>query len=542
MIATQQARPRIGLLAVILVLVMFVALGIPGRMLTQWAHAVERGKLQASSEELAVVNQNLARVQEVSHAFRLVAKVARPGVVHIRVAGDEQAHKEIVELEQEQDRLRGQLEKIAAQLEDDESKDPSREAALEFYERYNRLRSIESQIEKAAQRLQPASGSGIIFDRDGHILTNNHVVEQRGEIRVTLPDEREYDATLVGTDPNTDLAVIKIGAADLHPLKLGDSDQMQVGDWVIAVGAPFGLSQSVTHGIISATGRNDVLTGRGIIYQDFLQTDAAINPGNSGGPLLNLHGEVIGVNTAIATNGDTYNAGIAFTIPSNMAVKIANQLKERGQVARGWLGITMGEMTAVDREIFGIKERQGVRVRAVIEGAPAEQAGLLVDDVILTVDARPIETMAELRAVIADVFPGESATFGLLRDARRVDVSVKLERRPSNEDFAVTPARALTARKIEPLGLYVRTLLPVVAERLGYTERDRGAFVVDTVDDEENKSPVKPGELIVSCNGHDVANVGELAVAIDTAPPDRQLRLTVLDKEDTRRVVRVKRP
>ena len=342
MIIAHERNPRLAWLLAALVLVGFIAVGVPGRLLSRWAYACERGRLQATNEGLTALSQDLARVEEVSHAFRLVAKVARPGVVHIRVRsdvaeeGDDPMWRE----------LRQQLEEQLGEQFDEQ-----------------RWRDFLRQHREA-----PASGSGIIFDEQGYVLTNNHVVAGRDEILVTLPDEREFPATLVGNDPMTDLAVIKIDASDLHALKFGDSDRVEVGDWVIAVGAPFGLSQSVTHGIISATGRDSVepLTEKGILYQNFLQTDAAINPGNSGGPLLNLRGEVIGVNTAIATNGDGYNAGIAFTIPSNMALKVASQLKESGAVARGWLGITMGELEAADRELLGIEGHRGVLVVGIV--------------------------------------------------------------------------------------------------------------------------------------------------------------------------------
>jgi serine protease Do len=541
-IATQQGNRRIGWLVALLALLAFVALGIPGRMVTQWAYAVERGKLQADSEELATVSEDLARLQEVSHAFRLVAKVAGPGVVHIRVSRDEKAHERIIELNREHAELSEQLEIARRRIRSDSEIQPTAEQIIEIIVR---LREIAEELEVLAERVSPGSGSGIVFDQDGHVLTNNHVVAGRSEIRVILPgdEEREYQATIVGTDPNTDLALLRIDAPNLHPLKFGDSDQMQVGDWVVAVGAPFGLSQSVTHGIISATGRSDVLAGRGIIYPNFLQTDAAINPGNSGGPLLNLRGEVIGVNTAIATNaGESYNAGIAFTIPSNLVVKIANQLKERGEVARGWLGITMGELTAPDREIFGIADRRGVLVDAVIEGSPADGAGLLVEDVILSVNGKSVANMAELRGLIADISPGEKAKFSLLRDGERSEITVALGRRPrDDEEFAAANTRARRAREFESLGFYARTLLPDLAPRVGYTERDRGAVIVALVDDEKSRPALEPGELIVACNDKPVETVAALAQALKARTDDRAVKLELINPQGDRRVVEYKR-
>jgi serine protease Do len=538
-ITRQRGNPRIGWLVATVALLAFVLLGVPSRMLTQWTYAVERGRLQADNEELAALSQNIARVQEVSHAFRLVAKVAGPGVVHIRVSRDERAHERIIELNREHAELSERLEIARRRIRSDSETQPTAEEIIEII---TRLREIADELEILAERVSPGSGSGIVFDEAGHILTNSHVVAGRSEIHVTLPDEREYEATVVGTDPSSDLAVVKIDAAELHPLAFGDSDQVEVGDWVIAVGAPFGLSQSVTHGIISATGRNDVIPRRGIVYQNFLQTDAAINPGNSGGPLLNLQGEVIGVNTAIATNGDSYNAGIAFTIPSNMAVKIASQLKERGEVARGWLGITMGELTATDREIFGIEGRRGVLVDAVLERTPADENGLLVEDVILSVNGKPVANMAELRGLIADIFPGENANFGLWRDEEQTEITVKLGRRPrGDEEFAATTARARRAREFEGLGFYARTLLPDFAPRVGYTERDRGARIVAVVDDEKSRPALEPGELIVACNGKPVKTVAALARALKAEADDRVVKLELVNREGNRRVVEYKR-
>ncbi|MFQ5805422.1 MAG: S1C family serine protease [Phycisphaerae bacterium] len=534
---TQQRNPRIAWLVGILALLAFVALGIPSRMLTQWAYAVERGRLQASSEELVAVNQDLARVQEVSQAFRLVAKVARPSVVHIRVSADETAHERFVELNREQAELREQLDRARRRIHSDAPQKPSAEEIIRLY---HRLREIAGELEVLAERLSPASGSGIIFDQDGHILTNSHVVVGRHEIGVRLPDEREYEAALIGSDPQTDLALLKIDAPNLHPLKFGDSDRLEVGDWVIAVGAPFGLSQSVTHGIISATGRNYIrrLAERGILYQDFLQTDAAINPGNSGGPLLNLQGEVIGVNTAIATNGDSYNAGIAFTIPSNMAVKIANQLKEAGEVARGWLGITMGELTAADREILGIEGRRGVLVASIIERAPADKAGLLVEDAILTVNGQTVANMAELRGAIADISPGDNAMLDLLHDGEPAEITVKLDRRPPDLESTRITSRSRGGRELPGLGLYARTLLPSIATGFGHSEEDRGVLVSEAPRIWEGI----PLPRVVACNGEAVRTLKQLEQRLSSIAKEKTIEFELVDPDGERRTVKFTRP
>jgi len=534
--ATQQGNRRIGLLIVTLAMLAFVLLGVPSRMLTQWTYAVERGKLQADSEELAALNQDLAGVQEVSHAFRLVAKVARPGVVHIRVSRDEGAQERIIELNREYAELSEQLERARRRIRSHSEKQPTAEEIIEIL---SRLRQIAQELEVLAERISPGSGSGIIFDEEGHILTNSHVVAGRSEIRVILPDAREYEATLIGTDPHTDLALLKIDAADLHPLKFGDSDRMEVGDWVVAVGAPFELPQSVTHGIISATGRNDVLAGRGIIYADFLQTDAAINPGNSGGPLLNLRGEVVGVNTAIATRaGASYNAGIAFTIPSNLAVKIANKLKESGEVARGWLGITMGELTAADREILSINNQRGVLVAAIVERAPADKAGLRIEDVILTVNGTAVANMAQLRGLIADVAPGDEATLGLVRGDQPAEITLELGRRPASAEFDAIMRRSRGGRELPGLGLYARTLLPSIAAGFGHSAQDRGVLVSEAP---RIRAGI-PLPRVVACNGESVGTLRELEQRLNSIAKEKTIELEIVDPDGEHRTVKFTRP
>jgi len=510
-----QWNARLGWLLALAALLAAIAAGVPDRPVTQWACAIERGRLEADSQELATLGDDLARPEEVARAFRLVAKVARPGVVHIRVRdpveeADDPAWRE----------LRRQLEERLG-------------------ERFNENQWREFLRQQGGNA---ASGSGIIFDREGHILTNNHVVEGRSEIVVTLPDEREYPAVLVGSDRNTDLALVKIEASDLHPLRFGDSDRVEVGDWVIAVGAPFELAHTVTHGIISATGRSDVgdLARRGILHQNFLQTDAAINPGNSGGPLLNLRGEVIGVNTAIATGGNGYNAGIAFAIPSNLAVRIANELKTSGQIARGWLGITMGELTPADRGVLGLEGRGGVLIAGVIVGGPAEQAGLRVEDVVLSVNGRSVSNMGELRSAIADVRPGDRATLSLLRDGQQSDLTVTLGRRPPEDRISDTSETSHAGRELPRLGVFGRTLLPSFAWRAGFGERDRGVLVVEAADD--GTTAITPGELIVACDGKPVATLANLEQILGRAQKGRPLELEVVTRSGERRTVRIDQP
>ena len=269
-------------------------------------------------------------------------------------------------------------------------------------------------------------GSGVIVSSDGHIITNNHVVEQADELTVALPDKRTFKATVVGSDPKTDLAVIKIDASNLPVLPWGDSAQLQVGELVIAVGNPFGLTQTVTMGIISAVGRANM----GIVdYEDFIQTDAAINPGNSGGALANLRGELIGINTAIfSQNGG--NMGIGFAIPSTMAKSVFHSLVTHGKVVRGWIGVSIQEVTPDLAKQFGTNETTGALVADVLDDSPASKANFERGDIVMAYNGIPVRDPAHLRALVADTAPGTTVHFSILREKSRKDLSVKIEELP----------------------------------------------------------------------------------------------------------------
>jgi serine protease Do len=464
---------------------------------------------QISRQELAQTPE-VAALQAVSRAFRAVAKVAGPGVVNINVAGGRVSQIPREEIQRLREHLGGDV--------------------------------TEEQIEQLLRRAQPpGSGSGIVFDTQGHILTNNHVVEGRETIGVQLADERIFEARLVGTDPKTDLAVIRIDATDLHPLTFGDSSALEVGDWVVAVGAPFGLAQTVTHGIVSATGRTRV-SGIDIMYQDFIQTDAAINPGNSGGPLLNLRGEVVGVNTAIATRGDIYNAGVAFTIPSNMAVRVARALITSGKVARGWLGIsyTSQSLTADDAEILRLPDRSGILLSAVQKDSPAARGGLQVEDVIVAVNGQPIERSAQFQALIAEMPPEEVVRVGIIRDGQPREVRVTLGLQP--DKLEAPPAEG---RPIPALGLSGLALRPALAfmyfQARAYADSDRGVFVVAVEPESGHEPAVRPGEVIVACNGQPVASVGELVRIVASAPVDARVRLRIREPSSDERIIELKK-
>ncbi|MCX5684772.1 MAG: Do family serine endopeptidase, partial [Planctomycetota bacterium] len=269
-------------------------------------------------------------------------------------------------------------------------------------------------------------GSGVIVSPDGYIMTNNHVVEEAQEISVHLSDGREFKAKVIGTDPPTDVAVIKIMAENLPVAPLGDSDKAEVGDWVLAIGSPFGLEETVTAGIISATGRSNV----GITdYEQFLQTDAAINPGNSGGPLVNMRGQVIGINTAIASRSGGY-AGIGFAVPANMVREVMKRIRETGHVTRGWLGVGIQRLTPELADSMKLKADQGVLVSQIMEGGPADKGGLKAGDVVVEYAGKPVKTPGELQNTVAWTAPGTKAEIVVVRDGKRQTLTVTVEKRP----------------------------------------------------------------------------------------------------------------
>ncbi len=313
---------------------------------------------------------------------------------------------------------------------------------------------------------QQSLGSGFIIDKDGHIITNNHVVNGADEIKVKLADGREYKAKVIGRDQKTDLALIKISSLfkDLPALSLGDSDKIRVGDWVLAIGNPFGLEETVTQGIISATGR---VIGSGP-YDNFLQTDAPINPGNSGGPLINLSGEVIGINSAIIQSGQ----GIGFAIPSNMARKIVPQLKEKGKVTRGWIGISVQTVTPEIAQALGLKEAQGSLVGEVVPGGPADAAGIKRGDVIVSFDGKEIKKIGDLPMLVAETPADKNVSVKVIRDSKELTLTVRVAEMPAGK---IPSAGQMTP---EGLGLTVRDITPQIMKELRLRDKN-GVVIVD---------------------------------------------------------------
>jgi serine protease Do len=339
-------------------------------------------------------------------------------------------------------------------------------------------------------------GSGMIIDPQGHILTNFHVAGGAAKMEVTLADGSRYPARLVGGDPKTDLAVIQISAKERLPyVTFGDSDKVEVGEWVVAIGAPRALEKSVTQGIISAKHRRGVTDPTG--YQDFLQTDAAINPGNSGGPLLNLSGQVIGVNAAIATESGGFE-GIGFTIPSNMAQYVANELIAHGKVERGWLGVTIQDLTPELAKTAHVETLKGVLVADVAKGGPAEKAGLKKNDVIIAYLGKEVLNSDELRNRVAETSAGTEAILVVLRGGKKEELRVKIE-------SLETATKILSASVKERLGVEVRPPTPQEIDKYGI---DQNQGVVITWEDP--KGPLKEAGF----------EVGDMILGIENQPID----------------------
>ena len=367
----------------------------------------------------------------------------------------------------------------------------------EFYKRF--------QIPK--DRRENSLGSGVIVSADGYIVTNNHVIAKADEIKVLLADRREFKGKVVGSDPKSDIAVIKIDGKDLPMVPWGDSDKLEVGEYVLAIGNPFGLNQTVTMGIVSAIGRANV----GITdYEDFIQTDAAINPGNSGGALVNARGELIGINTAIFSRSGGY-MGIGFAVPTNMTRTVMDSLIKTGKVVRGWLGVSIQPLTPELATQFGLKDARGALVNEVIPESPALGAGVRSGDIITTFDGKPVESPTALRNMVAGTPVGKSVKVELLREKKPVTVNVKITEQPKEIQRAGieggTPEEE-SARNTALAGLEVRDLTKDVAEQLGLGRNAAGVVVTNiVVGSPAEAAGVEEGDVIVEVNRKPVRNL-----------------------------------
>jgi serine protease Do len=363
------------------------------------------------------------------------------------------------------------------------------------------------------QQREQGVGSGVMVSPEGYILTNNHVVDGATDVRVTLSDKREFKASVVGRDPKTDVAVLKIDASDLPHITIGDSSKVQVGDYALAIGNPFGVGQTVTMGIVSATGRG----GLGIEdYEDFIQTDAPINPGNSGGALVNDRGELIGINTAILSHGSGGNQGIGFAVPVNLARQVMDQILKNGKVTRAYLGIIPQDVTPAMAKSFGVKAHDGALVGDVSPNSPAQRAGVERGDIILEVNGRPVSDANELRMRISMMAPGSAVNLKVLRNGSTREIAAKLGELEPSTAQRTSPEKPGTDSGLE--GVAVEDVTPQTARQLGLPSNATGVVVTGI-------SPASPiadsgleeGDVIQEVNHKPVKNVADYRQALRKA-------------------------
>jgi serine protease Do len=397
---------------------------------------------------------------------------------------------------------------------------------------FGRFFDAPQQQQAPQQRKVEGQGSGFIIDASGFIVTNNHVVDKATKIVVTTHDGRKLDATLVGHDPKTDLAVIKVDEKGLPHVAFGDSDRSRVGDWVLAIGNPFGLGGTATAGIISARGR-DIQSGP---YDDFLQIDAPINFGNSGGPVFNVAGEVVGVNTAIfSPNGG--NIGIGFAIPANQAKNVIAQLRENGSVERGWLGVQIQDLDDELAASLGLEHQKGALVADVVGDGPAQHGGVLSGDVITKFNDHEIDAARTLSRVVADANPSQTANITVWRDGKNRDLKVKLGEAAKGEQVAAASAPA-DADGTDALGLTLRGLSDEDKSQLGIPSSVTGALVVAVEEDSAAaEKGLQPGDVITKVNQKDVSTVAAVVTALNAAKAGKANALLLVRRGDAQRFV-----
>ena len=445
----------------------------------------------------------------LSDAFRTVAERVRPSVVQI-LAIDDPPYAD--------DAGRGlQREQIPERFRDMIPGNPGQESPK-------------------ARGPRTGQGTGVVATSDGIIVTNNHVIAGSDRVRVVLHDGSEIDGKVIGADPETDLAIVKIEREDLQPAVFADSDDVRVGDWVVALGSPYGLSQTVTAGIISALGREAVGLAR---FENYMQTDAAINPGNSGGPLVNLDGDVIGINTAISSRGGG-NDGIGFAIPSRMVERIANDLAGDGTVERGWLGVNIQSLDDPDLAAsFGRTARRGVLVSGVLGGTPAAEAGLTPGDIILSIDGQRTNTPASLARTIAEYAPEAEIDLEFVRDGQSMTLTATLGTRPGDASAeGATPAEPEAAAPPR-LGLELAPLDQELREQAGLGT-ETGIFVRGVAaDGPAARAGIEPGDAILRIGGVEADSVTTFKDALAEIPDDQPIRM-LIERQGTTRFLLVK--
>lgn len=389
----------------------------------------------------------------------------------------------------------------------------------EFFER-NLPMPRDPRGNKGRQREAQSLGSGFIISADGYVLTNNHVIADADEIIVRLADRSELQAKLIGADSRTDVALLKIEGKNLPTVKLGQSKDLKVGEWVLAIGSPFGFDHSVTAGIVSAKGRNLPNDS----YVPFIQTDVAINPGNSGGPLFNLKGEVVGINSQIFTRSGGF-MGLSFAIPMEVALDVSNQLKLSGKVDRGWLGVVIQEVNKDLAESFGLDKPAGALVAQVLENGPAAKGGLHVGDVILSLNDHPIVMSADLPHLVGAVKPGEMAKLLVMREGSRKTLKIKVGALPSEgEEMAVAGSQGQVS-KSNRLGM---TVVDLTAEQKKAIDLQGGVVIQDVHDGAAAMIGLRPGDVITHLNNQVIDSAKTFTKIAEDLPNNRSVSMRVL--------------
>ncbi|MBN2302520.1 MAG: DegQ family serine endoprotease [Lentisphaerae bacterium] len=441
---------------------------------------------------------DISVLKQTSKAFASVAKHATPAVVFVTVE-----------------------KSIVAGIQPYAYNDPFEFFGDDFIHRF--FRQSPRFQQQPRQFIQKGAGSGFLISKDGYILTNNHVVGDADSIKVTLSDGREFDARRIGSDPKSEVAVIKIDADDLPFLELGDSSEINIGEWVIAIGNPFGLTETVTVGVISAKGRS--LENRIADYEDFIQTDAAINPGNSGGPLLNIEGKAIGINTAIYSQSGGY-MGIGFAIPINMAKDIKDQLIKTGKVVRGYLGVYPQEVTKDLAEYFGMNQPAGIVIAEVVKDSPADTAGLKARDIVLELNGKKVTDPSSFRNMVSSNPPGTNLKLQILRDGKKTALTVKTGTLPDE----TTSSSSTVSGTEESLGMKLQDITPELSEKLGY-EVESGVLVTEvTPGGPADRARIRAGMVISGVNDKKIKNINEFADTLSAFEKSKRLLLVVRNR------------
>ena len=388
-----------------------------------------------------------------------------------------------------------------------------------FYDLYKFFR--EAPDGTAPNQQRTSLGSGFIVSKDGYIITNNHVVKDADEIIVRLNDRREFVAEVIGTDVRSDIAVLKIEAGKLPVLKLGDSSALKVGEWVLAIGSPFGFDHSVTQGIVSAIGRN--LPSEN--YVPFIQTDVAINPGNSGGPLFNLQGEVVGVNSHIYTARTNTYIGISFAIPIEVVKDIYKQLREQGYVSRGWLGVLIQDVTRELAESFGMKKPHGALVAEILEDSPAEKSKMLVGDIIVNFNGGKINTSSDLPPMVGSIKAGKTVPVTIIRNRKRINIKIKIAELPTDENIRLSSSDKHKSKKQNPLNVLVEDLTKDQRKKLEI--KNHGVIVSHISLGSAYKAGVRNGDIILLINNVKVKNAKHFNSLVNHLSKDKSVPILI---------------